>query len=83
MSAALHFGHKNSRSYFRERSLFKDGSKHISLIQNRFIPASFETQKEVLNQMFVLKKIESAFDRMMRRQEKIARYYNQNVEQIP
>jgi hypothetical protein len=45
--------------------LFKDGSKHISLIQNRFIPASYETQKDVLNQMFVLKKIESAYDRMM------------------
>lgn len=74
-------GHRNSRSYFRERMLFKDGSKHISLIQNRFIPASYETQKDVLNQMFVLKKIESAYDRMMQRQEKIARYYNQNLDQ--
>lgn len=67
---------KNSRSYFREGVLFKEGSKHISIINSRFIPASYESQKEHLNQMFIEKKIESAYDRFMQRQDKVAKYYN-------
>ena len=72
------------KGYFREGQLFKESARNITQIHSRFIPKLVEDKNNELAKQMIDKKVDNAYDRFIKRQdkEKLTHYFNQDLNKL-
>jgi hypothetical protein len=69
------------KGYFREGQFLKDSARNITQIHSRFVPKAIIDKNVELAKVLMDKKVENAYDRIIKRQdkEKLTHYFNQDL----
>lgn len=71
----------NQSRYYRESKFFKESASHMHQIHSRFIPKLLDEKNIVLTKQLMEKRVDNAYEMFLKRQHKLAQYYNQNIDQ--
>jgi hypothetical protein len=71
---------QTGKNYYREEKFFQESAKNMHQIHSRFIPKLIDDRNLQLAKKLIERRVDNAYEMFMKRQEKLAHYYNQNFD---